>query len=137
MLYQCCGPGAGATRNRIILVELEPERDAAPAPTTPLSQTVTVFFFSIFFFYRFNHKKSTEKVAPIFSLTFVCFQKVDLLYSRVGAGTGTAGAVAVSIFFLKPEPQKIMRLRNTVFVPRIKMARWKVSLVLRRVGMLV
>jgi hypothetical protein len=51
-----------------------------------MSQTVTVFYFSIHIFHHFNHKKSEEKVALILRLNFVCFQKLGLLYSRVGAG---------------------------------------------------
>jgi hypothetical protein len=61
---QCCG--AGATRNRIILVEPEPQRDAAPAPNLvftinglpKMSQTATVYyFFPIHFHNKLEHKK--------------------------------------------------------------------------------
>jgi hypothetical protein len=34
-------------------------------------------------------QKSQEKVAPNLRITFVCFQKVGLVYSRVGAGAAS------------------------------------------------
>jgi hypothetical protein len=56
---------------------------------------MTVFTFPIHICNYFNNKISEEKVAPILRLTLVCFQKVGLLYRRVGAGAaGAAGASA-------------------------------------------
>jgi hypothetical protein len=70
--------GAEAARSCIILVEPELQRDAALAAT------------------------KNEKVAPTLRLTFVCFKKIGLLYSRVGAGA--AGAGAASKFFHEAVP---------------------------------
>jgi hypothetical protein len=37
-------------------------------------------------------QKSEEKVAPNYSLTLICFQKVALVYSRVVAGAAGAAS---------------------------------------------
>jgi hypothetical protein len=59
-----------------------------------MSQTVTVSYFSITISMI---QKSEEKVVQILRLTFVCFQKVGLLYSCQGNGAEAAGAA--STFF--------------------------------------
>jgi hypothetical protein len=51
-----------------------------------MSKTVTVSYFPINIYNHFNHSKFRGKITPAYRLTFVCFQKVGLLYSRVGAG---------------------------------------------------
>jgi hypothetical protein len=50
---QCCGAGDGAARGRIILVEPEPQRDAAPAPTVLVPTKV----FTLKYLYKKNGKK--------------------------------------------------------------------------------
>jgi hypothetical protein len=44
-----------------------------------------LLLFSFIFVTILIIQKSEEKVAPTLSLTLVCFQKIGLVYSRVGA----------------------------------------------------
>jgi hypothetical protein len=91
-----CGSVAGTflpvlqSWNRIILLEPDPQQDAAPAPTAlapralapslmfnlggllKMSQNATVFHFSINIFNHFNHKKSKEKVTLFVSKNLAC-----------------------------------------------------------------
>jgi hypothetical protein len=51
-------------------------------------------------------QKSEDKLAPTLRLTFVCFHKVGLLYSRVGTGAAAGARAASKYFYLEPEPHK-------------------------------
>jgi hypothetical protein len=56
-----------------------------------MSQNVTVsYFFPFKFVTILIIQKSEGEIDLILRLTFVCFQKVGLLYSRVEAGAGAA-----------------------------------------------
>jgi hypothetical protein len=56
-----------------------------------MAQTITISNFFHFNFILISiKKKSGEKNCPYLILTFACFNKVGLAYSRVGAGAGNA-----------------------------------------------
>jgi hypothetical protein len=52
-------------------------------------------------------------------LNFCSFKNVALLYSRVGAGAGDAGASS-KLLPGTPSRIKMMRLRNTAFEPQVR-----------------
>jgi hypothetical protein len=71
-----------------------------------MSINVTVFLLFLFIFITISLiQHSEDKVAPTLCLTFVRFQKVGLLDSRVGAGAGAGAAGAAAKIF--------QRLSNT------------------------
>jgi hypothetical protein len=58
-----------------------------------MSQNVISFLLFLFKFVNISIiQKSEGEIDLILGLTFVCFQKVGSLYSRVDAGARTAGA---------------------------------------------
>jgi hypothetical protein len=68
-----CGSGSGSTKIKMLL--------AAPAPNfmfnigrlSKMSHTVTVLYFSFFFYDKLTHKKSSEKFVLTLICTFVCY----------------------------------------------------------------
>jgi hypothetical protein len=67
-----------------------------------MSQTVKVSYFSNPNLLLFQ--KSEGKLDLILKLIFVCFQKVSMLYSRVGHGSGSVGTHQKN--FPDPEPHQ-------------------------------
>jgi hypothetical protein len=61
-----------------------PQRDVALAPMAPAPNQFR------------NNLNKKKKIALTLMLTFVCFKKIGLVYSRLGAGAVDAGAGAIA-----------------------------------------